>query len=69
VEIAPLRTPADEEAARRHWKRSDRARTFRLTHWDYDADHIDGHDYDIGAVLVREATAAGESELAAVLDA
>ncbi|WP_330272265.1 hypothetical protein OG205_35590 [Lentzea sp. NBC_00516] len=67
VDIWPLRTPADGEAAGQGWKRADRARTFTLQHWDYEADRLDGYDYDIGAVLVKGATVVGEPELAAAL--
>ncbi|MCP2323375.1 hypothetical protein HDA40_001882 [Hamadaea flava] len=67
VDITPMRTPADTDAWRQGWKRPDHARTFRLRHWDYDADLIDGFDYDINAVLVREATAEGEPELITTL--
>ncbi|MFF5259482.1 hypothetical protein ACFY4C_11105 [Actinomadura viridis] len=69
VSITPLTTPDDDQAQSQGWKRSDRARTFRLQHWDYDAEGIDGFDYDIGAVLVRSATAYGEPELATTLQA
>ncbi|MFI1154873.1 MULTISPECIES: hypothetical protein [Streptomyces] len=42
-------------------------RDFRLEHWEYDSERIEGFDYDIGAVLVASADAAGESELTTVL--
>ncbi|GIF25780.1 hypothetical protein Ate02nite_85100 [Paractinoplanes tereljensis] len=38
-----------------------------MKHWDYDADRIDGFDYDIGAILVKAATVIGESELTGTL--
>ncbi|MFD0851195.1 hypothetical protein ACFQ07_03145 [Actinomadura adrarensis] len=69
VTIDPVSTPADAEAHREGWKRSDRNRGFRLLHWDYDVDHLDGWDYDIGAVLIRSATAGNEPELISTLDA
>jgi hypothetical protein len=69
VEIRPVVTAPDKAARREGWVRSDRDREFTLTHWDYDAAMIDGFDYDIGSVLVRSVTVAGEAELAAVLDA
>jgi len=69
VEILPLLTPADEQAEREGWKRSDRARVYRVRHWDYDADYLDGEDYDLGAVLVRQVMADGEAALTAVLGA
>ena len=55
VSITPATTPADDQARQEGWKRADHARTFRLQHWDYDADRIDGYDYDIGAVMVKNA--------------
>jgi hypothetical protein len=67
VDITPLTTSADTEARRQGWKRTDRARTFHLQHWDYDADRIAGFDYDIGAVLIRATTATGEPELITTL--
>ncbi|MFG1603755.1 hypothetical protein [Actinoplanes sp. NPDC049265] len=36
-------------------------------HWDYDADLVDGFDYDTGAGLLRGVAVAGESELLTVL--
>ena len=69
VDITPVTTPADTEARREGWKRADHARTFRLQHWDYDADRIEGWDYDLGAVMIRAATATGERELLAILRA
>jgi hypothetical protein len=67
VGITPVLVAADAAAERQGWKRSDSARRFRLDHWDYDADVIDGYDFDLGAVLIRGATATGESELTAML--
>ncbi|WP_199755121.1 hypothetical protein [Amycolatopsis sp. WAC 04197] len=69
VDITPLATPADTEARGQGWTRADHARTFTVQHWDYDADRLEGFDHDIGAVLIKTATAAGEPELAAILDA
>jgi len=69
VSITPVTTPADDQARQEGWKRADHARTFRLQHWDYDADRIDGYDYDIGAVMIRAATASGEPELLTTLQA
>ncbi|MBG6090151.1 hypothetical protein [Actinomadura viridis] len=69
VSVIPLTIPDDHQAQRQGWKRSDRARTFRLQHWDYDAEQIDGFDHDIGAVLIRSATVAGEPELTTTLQA
>ncbi|WP_405674967.1 hypothetical protein [Streptomyces canus] len=53
----------------RGWVHSDAERSFRLEHWEYDRDRIDGFDYDIGAVLIGSADATDESELITVLDA
>jgi hypothetical protein len=60
-------TPADHQARQEGWKRADHAREYRLTLWDYDADQINGFDYDLGAVLIQEATAADEAELITTL--
>jgi hypothetical protein len=67
VDIRPLSTPADIEAASQGWKRADHARTFTLQHWDYEADRLDRYDYDTGAVLVKAATVVGELELTTAL--
>jgi hypothetical protein len=40
-----------------------------LQHWDYDAERIDGYDYDLGAVMIGAATADGEAELLSTLQA
>jgi hypothetical protein len=69
VDITPLITAADTEARGQGWTRADHARTFTLHHWDYAADSLDGFDYDIGAVLIKTATAAGEPELTTTLEA
>ncbi|MFG1665030.1 hypothetical protein [Streptomyces sp. Y7] len=67
VDITPDRDPRDAQAAREGWVRGAGSRNFRLEHWEYDASRIDGFDYDIGAVLVRAASAAGESALEGVI--
>lgn len=67
VSIQPGRTPADREATREGWTRPDRNRTFTLEHWDYDADLIDGWDYDVGAVCRRRETVAGEAGLTGLI--
>lgn len=69
IDITPITTSADTQARWQGWKRPDHARAFHLQHWDYDSDHIDGLDYDIGAVLVKDATATDESGLTAILQA
>ncbi|MES9607900.1 MULTISPECIES: hypothetical protein [Actinomadura] len=69
VDITPLSTLADAQARREGWRQAAHGRTFRLQHWDYDAERIAGFDYDIGAVLVKATTVAGEGELTATLEA
>ncbi|WP_205718365.1 hypothetical protein [Actinomadura sp. WMMA1423] len=69
VTIHPVTTPADDLARREGWKRTDRAREYLLTHRDYDAEVLDGFDYDLGAVVVQRAAATGEEELTAILQA
>ena len=68
VDIRPITTAADAAARRQGWTRSDRERTFKLEHWDYDANQITGFDHDIGAVLVQATTVTGEARLAAALE-
>jgi hypothetical protein len=68
VEIRPIATAADRDARREGWTHFDRDRTFKLEHWDYDADQIAGFDYDIGAILVRATTVTGEAQLTAALE-
>ncbi|MGK5678595.1 hypothetical protein [Actinoplanes sp. URMC 104] len=67
VDIRPVAADADHAANREGWARPDRDRTFELAHWEYDAEQLDGFDYDIGAVLVRSAAVVGEEALAALL--
>jgi hypothetical protein len=69
VDIRPLTTPADRDAGRDGWTRPDRDRTFKLEHWDYDADQLAGFDHDIGAVLIQTTTVTGEAALTAALHA
>ncbi|SEG76224.1 hypothetical protein SAMN05216223_11064 [Actinacidiphila yanglinensis] len=69
VDVTPFTVPADIQARRQGWQRTDPTRGFRLTHWEYDAGRILGFDYDIGAVLLNEATAPDEPALAATLEA
>ncbi|WP_404956990.1 hypothetical protein [Streptomyces sp. 147326] len=40
---------------------------YRLTHREYDGERIEGFDYDIGAALIRSATATNERDLATTL--
>ncbi|BAL89404.1 hypothetical protein AMIS_41840 [Actinoplanes missouriensis 431] len=69
VDIRPVATTDDRNASREGWTRADRERTFQLKHWDYDADRIDGFDYDIGATLVKANSVVGESALTQALQA
>ncbi|MEV0396271.1 hypothetical protein [Polymorphospora rubra] len=69
VEIRPVETDTDAAVRWQGWTRADRNRTFGLTHRDYDADQLDGFDYDIGAILVRAATVTGEAQLVAAIEA
>lgn len=67
VDITPDREAGDAQAALEGWVRGDASRGFRLEHWEYDADRIDGFDHDLGAVLVRGVSAADEPALEDVL--
>ncbi|MFD7561177.1 hypothetical protein ACFV9E_42690 [Streptomyces sp. NPDC059835] len=67
VDITPRQTVRDSEAREQGWAHSDADRAFRLEHWEYDGELIDGFDYDIGAVLVTSAEVADEDELMAML--
>jgi hypothetical protein len=67
VDITPERDTRDAQAALEDWVRGDATHSLRLEHWEYDADRIDGFDYDIDAVLVRAASAAEESALEVML--
>jgi hypothetical protein len=67
VDITPGRVAADAQALREGWTHRSTGRSFKVEHWEYDADLIDGYDYDIGAVLLRSAAAVDEAELLAVL--
>jgi hypothetical protein len=40
---------------------------FVVAHWEFEADRLEGHDHDLGAVRLRHALAADEDELLAVL--
>jgi hypothetical protein len=67
VDITPSKVVADEHARREGWSHRDADRSFQVEQWEYDADRVDGFDYDVGATLVRSALAADESELLTVL--
>ncbi|MEU8461649.1 hypothetical protein [Streptomyces sp. NPDC029003] len=68
VDIRPEQSDLDVHARDEGWARSNVDRGFRLEHWEYDRERIEGFDYDIGAALIRSADALDESDLAAVLN-
>lgn len=63
VDISPGTTDADKAAFREGWTRRDTNRTFQLHHWEYDEKWLSTNDYDIGAVVIRTATADSEAAL------
>ncbi|GIE88063.1 hypothetical protein [Actinoplanes regularis] len=67
VHIVPSGRSADEASIRDGTVRSDSGRSFLITHWEYEADRLEGYDHDPGVVRLRRAEAADESELLAVL--
>jgi hypothetical protein len=67
IDITPGKVEADVQAHDGGWTHRSAARSFRIEHWDYDADLVDGFDYDRGARLLRSVAAADESELLTVL--
>ncbi|MFF4011578.1 hypothetical protein [Streptomyces sp. NPDC001717] len=67
VDITPGQTLRDREAHEQGWVHNNVGRAFRIEHREYDAELIDGFDYDIGAVLVASADVTGERELMATL--
>ena len=67
VHIVPSSGPADEAALRAGRAHSDPGRSFLVTHWEFEADRLEGYDHDLGAVRLRWAAPADESELLAVL--
>ncbi|KRV47226.1 hypothetical protein AQ490_07035 [Wenjunlia vitaminophila] len=69
MDIRPVLIEPDVQARDEGWVRSDGERSFRLEHWEYDCEHMDGFDYDIGSALIGSANAPDESELSTVLNA
>lgn len=67
VDITPGAVEGDAQARREGWTNKSAARSFRIEHWEYDADLLDGFAYDIGSTLLRSARAANELELLTVL--
>ena len=61
VHIVPSAGPGGEPV------RSDAGRSFRVIHWEFEADRLEGYDHDLGFVRLRHADAADERELLAVL--
>jgi hypothetical protein len=69
VDIRPVRDAADITADSEGWIRSSSTRSFRLDHWEYDEQHLDSFDYDIGAEHIRTTQATDETHLLDVLRA
>ncbi|GID29421.1 hypothetical protein C8E87_0878 [Paractinoplanes brasiliensis] len=67
VDITPGKVEPDAQAHGERWTHRSTARSFRVEHWEYDAELLDGFDYDIGAARLRSAAAVDESELLTVL--
>ncbi|WP_245666065.1 hypothetical protein [Actinoplanes subtropicus] len=67
VDITPGEVEPDVQARGEGWTHRSTSRSFRVQHREYDAELLDGFDYDIGAALLRSAAAADESELLTVL--
>jgi hypothetical protein len=67
VDITPGNVEPDVQAHVEGWIHRSAARSFRVEHWEYDAELLDGYDHDIGAALLRSAAAVNESELMTVL--
>ncbi|MFI8386181.1 hypothetical protein [Streptomyces sp. NPDC085540] len=73
VDVTPARSRADDRprdegwACGGGWARGDTGPRFRLKHWEYDGERLDGFDYDVGAVLVASAEAPDEAGLLAAL--
>ncbi|KUL27271.1 hypothetical protein [Actinoplanes awajinensis] len=67
VHIVPSGAPADTAALQAGAARSDPTRSFLITQWEHEADHLEGYDQALHPVRIRHAEAAGEPELLAVL--
>ncbi|WP_211268930.1 hypothetical protein [Actinoplanes subtropicus] len=67
IDITPGAVEGDTQARRERWTHTSTTRAFRIRHREYDADRLDGFDYDVGSTLLRSAEAADESELLTVL--
>ncbi len=63
VDITPRSDDRDAHAATEGWQRPDHDRAFRVEHWSYDEQEIDGWDYDVNAQWVRTGAAANEAAL------
>ncbi|WP_377267798.1 hypothetical protein [Peterkaempfera sp. SMS 1(5)a] len=69
VDITPGPSAHDAQAQQEGRVHNDAGWSFRVEHWEHDADRIADFDHDIGAVLVRTVSAESESELTSVLSA
>ncbi|MER6521875.1 hypothetical protein ABT246_34090 [Streptomyces sp. NPDC001553] len=69
VDIRPAQGEPDVQARDEGWVRSDTERSFRLEHWEYDLEQMDGFDHDLGATLIASADAPDEPELSTLLTA
>ncbi|MEU8661804.1 hypothetical protein [Actinoplanes philippinensis] len=67
VDITPRAVEGDAQARHEKWTHKSNTRSFRIEHWEYDADLLEGYDYDIGSTLLRSAVAADEPALLTVL--
>lgn len=63
VAVHPVCTDADSAAQQESWTRSDAGRSFRLTHSEFLAAHLEGWDYDIGSSEIRRTFATDEADL------
>ncbi|MDX3762368.1 hypothetical protein [Streptomyces sp. AK02-04a] len=69
VDVHPKKSEPDAQAQGEGWVRGDAERSFRLEHWEYDRERIDGFDHDVGAVLIGAADATDEAQLITLLKA
>ncbi|WP_371619947.1 hypothetical protein, partial [Streptomyces sp. NBC_00454] len=69
VDVRPQQSEPDVQARDEGWGRSDAERSFRLEHWEYNPEHMDGFDYDLDAALIKSADAPDEPELNTVIGA
>ncbi|MFD4247696.1 hypothetical protein ACFWP3_39855 [Streptomyces sp. NPDC058525] len=67
MDITASQAPCDSEAREQGCVPGNTDRSFRLEHWEYDSERIEGFSYDVGGVLMASAGAADESEPVTVL--